>query len=134
MTELVKAPTVTILSPTTKLVVWTLLDGDDSGQAVFLPQYSDKCVQILGTFDSSSITMYGSNDVDRVRTDLAAGTLFGSATAAWTALTDPQGNAITKTAEAIEQILENPAYICPVNSSGGGSAAIEIMMTVKQTR
>lgn len=129
MVEVVREPTNTVLKDNTRLIVWTGLDGDDSGQAVFLPNYSDKTVQIIGTFDSNTLTVYGSNDVDRVRADIAAGTLFGSATATWTALTDPQGNAIAKTGAAIEEILENPAYILCVNAGGGGSTATEVMLT-----
>src|SRR5210317_2268023 len=117
MVEVIRDATIsTDLGATNcKLITWTGLDSDDSGQPVFIPTYSDKCVQIGGTFGTGgSVTIYGSNDVAAVRADIAAGTLFGAATAEWIALTDAQGNALTKTAAAIEQILENPSYICPV--------------------
>lgn len=136
MVEVVRSPSIaTDLGMTNcKLITWSALDSDDSGQAVFVPMYSDKCVQIGGTFGSGgSVTIYGSNDLDAVRTDLANGTLFGSATAEWVALTDAQGNALTKTAAAIEQILENPAYICPVVTAGDGTTSIEVMLLCKLT-
>lgn len=114
---------------------WTwALDGDDSGRMIEFHNFSDKCVHIYSvtagsSFNTASITLYGSND-PRAIVDRDAGTLFASATASWVALTDPQGNAITKTAAAIEQLLENPLYILPVVTLGNNPSTSEIRVTI----
>lgn len=98
------------------LVEWTgLLNGDD-GSPVDLIDYPDRCVQFTGTFGvGGSVTVEGSND----------GTNY-------VALTDPQGNAITKTAAAIEQIVEVPRYIRPRVTAGDGTTAIAVNLVARK--
>jgi len=109
MTDAVRAASVTYTKDTV-FVVWTGLDADDSGSPVELQGFPDRTVTIEGTFSvGGSCTMQGSND----------GTNYYS-------LTDPQGNAITKTAGGIELITENPKYIRPLVTAGDGSTAIQV--------
>lgn len=133
MTEVVRDFTYTQVNKNTVSVSWTGLDGDDSGKAVDLSGYPDKTVQVLGTFDSATCKLYGSND-PAVLTDRAAGTLFGSKTAEWLNVVDPQGNVISKTAAAIEAVLENSRFYTPVNTGGGGSTSLTVIITASRSR
>lgn len=133
MTEVVRSFSYERLSKDTVKVTWSGLDGDDSGAAVDLAGYPDKTVHIYGTFDSGTVSMYGSND-PLALVDRTAGTLFGSKTASWIAIVDPQGNAIAKTSAAMEAILENPQYICPVVTGGGGSTALKVVIVASRSR
>lgn len=109
-------------------VVWSGLDGDDTGLPVNISKFSDKSVHIyaLTGHGSGTTVLQGSNDerADPDHTD--------HANANWVSLTDPQGNAISKTADAIEQILENPLWIRP-SQSGGSSADVIVAITGKRT-
>ena len=93
-------------------VVWTgLLNGDD-GAAFEGFDWADASVQITGTFGvGGSINMTGSND----------GTNY-------VVLTDPQGNAITKTSAAVEQISEGTKYFKPVVTAGDGSTNFTVTL------
>lgn len=116
MVDAVIQPTFTYGKRGVKIVTWAGLDGDDTGAPFDLSDYPDKTVHIKGTFDTTTVTMQGSNDA-----------------ATYTALVDPQGNSIAKTAEAIETILENPQFIRPSVSGGAGSAITVIVTGKKDT-
>lgn len=90
------------------VVTWTgLLNGDD-GSAVELYGSTVRSMQITGTFGSGgTILIEGSND----------GTNYAT-------LTDPQGNAISKTAASIEAIEEVTRYIRPRVSAGDGTTTL----------
>lgn len=86
----------------TKMVFWEGLVTGDTADPVEMPDWPDMTVQIVGTFaGGTSVSLTGSND----------GTNY-------VALTDPQGNAITKTAAALEAVTEAPRYIKPTIASG----------------
>lgn len=117
------SPTVTQLGPGGKdglMVLWSgLSHTNTTGTAVEFPNWRDRSVQIVGTFDSATVVIEGSND--------------GST---WVTLTDPQGNAISKTAAALEQIEEVVRYIRPSHSGGTASEDIDIhlLMTGREFR
>lgn len=91
------------------LVSWTLANGE-TGDAVELGNYRDRSVQVGGTFGvGGTVVIEGSNDG-----------------ANYVVLTDPQGNAISKTAAAIEQITETTRYIRARVSAGDGTTAITV--------
>ncbi len=94
-------------------VRWTgLLNGDD-GTPVEMSGWPDRSVQILGTFGSGgSVTLQGSND--------------GGTT--WAALTDPQGNAITKTSAALEAVTALVHKIRPGGTAGDGSTDLTVWL------
>jgi hypothetical protein len=102
-------------------ISWSgLLNGDD-GAPIEVSNLKDKCVHVFGTFGvGGSVTLYGSNDP----ADLAK--VPASGTDNWVALTDPQGNAITKTAKSIEQILENPLYMACKVTAGDGTTSLTV--------
>ena len=87
------------------VVQWAAIGDSDTCTAVEMPGHTVRSAQIAGTFGSATIVIQGSND----------GTNYAT-------LTDPQGNAISKTTAAIEQILENTRYIRPSTSGGTGSS------------
>lgn len=99
-------------------VVWTgLLNGDD-GSAFDGFDWADASVQITGTFGvGGSINFTGSND----------GTNF-------VVLTDPQGNNLTKTGAAIEQVSEGVKSVKPVVTAGDGSTSLTVTMYARRNR
>lgn len=100
-------------------VSWAAMTTNDTGQPWLRSDYSDKCVQIFGNFGgTASVSMEGSND-PRVISD--------PTNAVWFVLTDPSSTAITKTAAAGEQILENPKWIRP-NVTLGTTPAITVII------
>ncbi len=100
------------------VVVWTgLLNGDD-GSAWEGPDFADRSVVVTGTFGTGgSITVQGSNDGTN-----------------WFALTDPQGNAITKTAAGLEQITEITKFVRPIVTAGDGTTSLVATMYARRGR
>jgi len=98
---------------------WELTQADAAGQAISaeFADYADRNVQILGTFDTSTVVWQGSNDGTNYLT-----------------LTDPQGNAISKGAAAIEQITEGALFQRPSSSGGGGSQAVTVICIARRNR
>ncbi len=86
--------------------------GPDAGGIDF----ADKTVQLVGTFNNATIVIEGSNDG-----------------VTYVTLTDPQGNALSFSADAIEVILENPLYIRPSSSGGSGSADVDVIIVGRAT-
>jgi len=84
--------------------VWTALGDADQGSAIKVPMGSEKSFQVFGTFGSATVVLQGSNDGTN-----------------WASLTDPQGNAISKTAAALEAVSEHTLYIRPSTSGGTGT-------------
>ena len=80
--------------------------------------HADRCVQIYGTFGAATIVVNGSNVAD------ASNML---------PLTDPQGNAISKTTAAIEAITENALFIQPTHSGGAGES-INVVLIARRMR
>lgn len=102
----------------TKLVTWSGLITGDTATPVEMPDWPDMTVQIAGTFNGgTSVSLQGSND----------GTNYA-------ALTDPQGNAITKTAAAIESVTEAPRYIKPTIASGSADSIAVTLLCRKASR
>jgi hypothetical protein len=99
------------------VITWTGLDSDDSGSPVELVDFPDRTVTITGTFGAGgSITLQGSNDNSN-----------------WFALTDPQGNAITKTAAGMELMSEAPRYIRPLVTAGDGTTSLTVKILCRRT-
>ena len=81
-----------------------------------IPGASDKTCMIQGTFSSATVVLQGSMD-----------------NTTWLTLADPQGNAISKTAAAIEAVLDNPRYIRPTTSGGSGTD-LDVYLLCRTTR
>ena len=101
-----------------QLVVWAALANGDTGSPMEGVDFADRTVQIGGTFGAGgSVTLEGSND----------GTTYF-------ALTDPQGNAITKTTAALEVIEEGPRYIRPNVTAGDGTTSLTVTLWSRRNR
>lgn len=120
-------------SRNSQVVSWTGLDGDDSGKAVDLGDWPDKTAQVLGTFDSATLTLYGSND-PLVLVDRAAGTLFSAKTAAWVIAQDSLGNNFAKTSAGADVLLENYKYWLPVVTGGGATTSLKLYINCGRNR
>jgi len=115
------SPTYTYLAATNRhstggiVVQWTPVTSADTCAAADIVDYADRSVQVSGTFDSATVKLQGSND----------GTNFVD-------LTDPQGNAISKTAAALEAVMELTAYTKPTFSGGGASQSLTVTMLCRK--
>lgn len=83
------------------LATWADLSGSENGDPVSVVRWSDKTLQVSGTF--TSITVQGSNDGTN-----------------WATLHDAQGNDLAPTAAGIEFIAENPLLIRVVSVGAAG--------------
>lgn len=100
------------------LVTWSGLLNGDNGARVTLTDFPDRTVQFVGTFGAGgSVSFEGSNNG-----------------ADWAVLTDPQGNAITKTTASLEFVTETPRYVRPVVSSGDGSTNLSVILFARTPR
>ena len=108
-----------------QFVTWSLLTTGDTGSPWELLSAADKTVQIFGDFGAgATVTLQGSND-PRV--------LTAPSSAVWFSLTDPQANAIEKTAAAGEAILENPRWIRPSVTGGTNPDLTVIISAVRSS-
>ena len=87
--------------------VWNPLATGDTGELVSHPGAADMSVQLFGTFDSTTMVLQGS---------LQVGTIDTYAT-----LEDVSGNAISKTAAALEAVAPAVVTFRPSLSGGTGS-------------
>lgn len=99
------------------LFTWTLTTADHTGDAVTgMEDYADMTVQVLGTFGGATVALEGSLD--------------GGAT--YAPLTDPQGNAISKTAAALEGVSEAvPRFRARLSAVGAGATITVIVYARK---
>jgi hypothetical protein len=99
------------------LVLWeTLTQTNTTGGAVTYPEYSDRSVQVIGTFDSATITLQGSND----------GTNFYS-------LSVVSGTTCAFTAAGLKGIFELPRYIRPI-LTGGTTSDLDVYLFMRRGR
>ena len=100
------------------LYTWSGLLNGDTGAAVEMPEYGDRTFQVTGTFGTGgTVVLQGSNDGSN-----------------WASITDPQGNAISKTAAAIETAMETPRYIRPNVTAGDGSTDLVVTVFARRTQ
>lgn len=114
-------PTITRVGNNVLKVVWaTLTSADTSGAAldqVLLADFADRSIQITGTFGTATLKFQGSNDESN-----------------FVSLTDPQGNAIEKTAASIEQVMENTLTVKPVVTTADGTTSLTVVLVARRTR
>lgn len=90
----------------------TLTSTDTQGEAVSIPGAADRTVQINGAdFDGATVIIEGS--VEETPTNFHT-------------LTDPQGNAISKSSASLEAILENVTWVRPRLTGAGASTDIDV--------
>ncbi len=101
-----RTPTTTAMPKDAVLYTWAGLDGDDTGVPVDVSTCRQLTAHVYSsTYGSSTITVEGSNAT-------------AATTSEWVGLTDPQGNAISKTADGIEAIEEQVRFFRPKTASG----------------
>lgn len=111
----------------TRVLAWEGMTTNDTGMPVNVALWADKSIHIFGNFGSGATVVWqGSND------PRANPKHDDHASATWLTLTDPQGNALSKTAEAIEQVLENTWWVRP-KVTGGTNPDIDVVTTMKRT-
>lgn len=111
-------PTITDLSGNgqTLKFTWALtstnVDGAPIGAAY--AEHADRTVYILGTWGGATFQWQGGD------------------ASTWLNLTDPQGNAISKTADAIEAVTEVPEFSRPMLTVAGAGAALTVTLIARQ--
>lgn len=113
-------PTITRVGDHVVKFAWTLSQANPDGAPVGkqFADYIDRSVQIRGTFDSGTVIWQGSNDESNYQT-----------------CTDPQGNAISRTADGTtEQVTEVNALQRPNSSGGGASQAVVVTLIARRAR
>jgi hypothetical protein len=97
------------------VATWLNLATGDEGDALPFGQYTDRSVQVVGTFGGATVVVEGSlNGTD------------------WATLTDPQGNDLLITTAKIEMVTEATVFIRPRISGGDGTTDITVLMLLKE--
>lgn len=97
------------------VAAWTGLLQGDEGDSLPFSQYTDKSVQVTGTFGGATLRVEGSNN----GTD-------------WAVLTDPQGNDLLITSAKVEMVTEATLYTRPKVSGGDGTTSLAVHMLCKE--
>lgn len=98
--------------------LWEGLLNTDDGSPFSDGALGDKCVHVFGTFGvGGAILVEGGNN----------GTTFKT-------LTDPQGAAVSFTAEGVKQIIENPKWIRPRVTGGDGTTDLDVIILSRGSR
>ena len=99
-----------------QLVTWTLTTADHTGVGIEATPWADRSVMVQSVaYGTSTTGLEGSND--------------GSV---WVALADPQGTAISKTADSVEAILELTRYMRPRLTVVGTAATVTVSMLLRR--
>lgn len=98
------------------ITTWGPMAADDDGEPVRLAVFSDRSIQVAGTFGGASVTIGGSND----------GVTYH-------ALSDPAGDALTLTAAALKQIVELPVWIKPRIFGGDGTTSLTVILAGRRS-
>lgn len=98
------------------VTTWANLLADDDGEPVRLAVYSDRSIQVAGTFGGASVTIGGSNDGETYH-----------------ALHDTSGNVMTLTEGKLQQIVELPIYLKPRIFGGDGTTLIKVVMSGRKS-
>jgi sugar lactone lactonase YvrE len=98
------------------VTTWDNMLMDDDGEPVRLAVYSDRSIQVAGTFGGASVTIGGSNDGETYH-----------------ALHDTSGAVMTLTEGKLQQIVELPIYIKPRVFGGDGTTSLRVLMSGRKS-
>jgi hypothetical protein len=104
------------------LQIWTYANmaNGDTGLPLELGNYTDRSIQVLGTFGAGgNVRMQGTLQDP-------------SSSPTWATLTDPQGNALDITSAKIEQVSEITRGIRPNITAGDGTTSLTVIVMVKR--
>lgn len=97
---------------------WTGLGNGDDGDPLTFPQFSDRSVQVKGTFGAGgTVIIEASNDIE---------------SPTYAPVTDPNQNAISFTSPGREQILDISYLIRPRVTAGDGTTSITVTIVAKK--
>lgn len=105
-----------------KIVKWATVTENDTCASYACGGWPNKSIHVTGTFGSSTTVVQGSN-MPLTTADASAG-LVG--------LRNSTHTAISITALALEEILENTARIVPV-TTGGSSQSLDIYLLIQSS-
>ena len=114
------APTISLVGEHTAIFTWagiTSANADGAPIGKRFADYSDRSVQVLGTFGAGTLHFEGSND----------GTNYNP-------ITDPQGNAFSKTAVGHEQVTEINKLQRPRVTAADGATNLTVVAVCKRQR
>jgi hypothetical protein len=97
-----------------KKFVWTLA-GTNDGAPIAFTEWADRSVAFAGTWGGGTVVWEGSNDAGET----------------WFTLTDPQTTAVSKTANALEQIVEVTELARPKATVGVTSVVVSLVVRRK---
>jgi hypothetical protein len=98
------------------VIKWEGLANGDTGAPIDFSQYSDRSVQVVGTFGvNGSVRLEGS--IDGIN---------------YAALTDPQGNNLDISTAKIEAVTELVLYVRPQVTAGDGSTNLSVFLLIKE--
>lgn len=95
------------------IFTWSAIPTGDEGDAQETIDLADRSVAFTGTFGGATVVLQGSNDG-----------------ANWFTLTDPFGNAISRTTAGLVQVLEFTRFVRPAVSGGSGAAITVVLMAL----
>ena len=93
---------------------WVLTTADHTGAGMEHPGGSDRTITASGTWGGATAAIQGGDAVTYI------------------SLTDPQGNAISKTSDAIEVVTEIPEFTRPNLTTAGSGATITCTMIMRK--
>lgn len=114
------APVITKIGEHAVKFVWgplTSANADGAPTGKRFADYVDRSVQVEGTFGTGTFAMQGSNDGSNYQP-----------------LTDPQGNAISKTTPSVEQITEATQLQRPVVTGADGATSLTVTVIARRQR
>lgn len=110
-------PTLYLDNGDYRIVTWAAMANGDVGLPVELVGFSDRSVQIIGTFGTGgNAKIEGSND----------GTNY-------VVLSDPQGTALDATTARIKAVSELTRYFRPRISAGDGTTALTVVACLRRS-
>ena len=100
------------------VTTWSPLAAGDSADPINLGVYSDRTVQVDGTFGGATVVLEGSLEPDPIN---------------YATLTDPQGNGLSFSAAKIEAVSEVVNHIRPRVIGGDGTTSLTCTLLLRRT-
>lgn len=98
------------------ITTWPDVAAGDTCNPVRLGVWSDRTVQVGGSFGGATVYVQGSNDDTEYFT-----------------LTDPQGNPLSFVAPGLEAIIELPAFLRPLVTGGDVTTNVKIIISGRRS-
>lgn len=119
----VRSVTATPFGMNCILYEWLGLLNGDTGEPVDLGEYGDITVTLEPDPTSGA---FGAGGTIKLQGGNVAGSAYD--------LTDPQGNAISKTVAAIEVVSESPRWVFPNVTAGDGTTKLACRIKARRSR